>query len=231
MRFLLTNDDGIDAPGLDALATAAERIFDEVWIVAPAEQASQIGHRVTTDEPLRAVEHGTRRFSVAGTPADCSRVALKHLLPREPDWVFSGVNHGGNLGRHDFAISGTVAAVREAAFHGVRGVAFSHYLRRDRDMRWEAVATEVARVFSRIADEELDSGEFWNVNFPHVGPQERSPDVVFCEQERQPLEVIFEPSDCGGLHYRGRYHERPREADTDVAVCFGGDIAVSRVTI
>ena len=130
MIALLSNDDGIDADGLTALRRIAEALFDEVWVVAPASQMSQIGHRVTTDTPIRYERRGERAFAIDGTPADCVRVALAHLLPVAPDWVLSGINHGGNLGRHDFAISGTVAAVREAAFQGIPGVTLSHYLRR-----------------------------------------------------------------------------------------------------
>ena len=135
---LLSNDDGIDAAGLSALRSVAGELFDEVWVVAPVSQMSQIGHRVTTDTPIRYEQRGDRAFAISGTPADCIRVALASLLPAAPDWVFSGINHGGNLGRHDFAISGPVAAVREAAFQGIPGVAVSHYLRRGLTVDWNA---------------------------------------------------------------------------------------------
>ena len=120
MRFLLTNDDGIDAPGLQALYDAASQL-GEVTVAAPTLVHSGCGHRVTTDAPFAVEEMGTGRFAVAGTPADCVRVALHDLAPRV-DWVLSGVNAGGNLGA-DVYHSGTVAAVREAVLHGVPGVA------------------------------------------------------------------------------------------------------------
>ncbi|MEM7603449.1 MAG: 5'/3'-nucleotidase SurE, partial [Verrucomicrobiota bacterium] len=127
MRALITNDDGIEADGLAALTKLAGSYFDDIWVVAPMTQMSEIGHRVTTQGTIRYEGRGEQRFAVGGTPADCARVALAHLMPEKPDWILSGINHGGNLGRHDFVISGTVAAVREAAFAGVRGVAFSHF--------------------------------------------------------------------------------------------------------
>ena len=95
MIALLTNDDGIEADGLKALEEIAADYFESVWLVAPADQMSQIGHRVTTDVPIRIEQKGERSFAVHGTPADCTRVALAHLLPERPDWILSGINHGG----------------------------------------------------------------------------------------------------------------------------------------
>ncbi len=231
MRVLLSNDDGIDANGLTALQSVAEHFFDEVWIVAPVAEASQIGHRVTTYTPIQYEERGNRSFAVHGTPADCTRIALAHLMPEKPDWIWSGINHGGNLGRHDFAISGTVAAVREAAFMGVKAMAASHYLKSGLDLDWPKAAERIAKVFSKIQDKETGFGEFWNVDLPHIKKEEKEPMLIFCEQEIQPLEVSFNEETPGFLNYTGRYHERPQEAGSDVAVCFGGDIAISKVSI
>ncbi len=230
-RVLLTNDDGIDAEGLAALETVARRFFDDVWVVAPAEQASQIGHRVTTDTPLRFEERGEQRYAVHGTPADCTRVALAHLLPSHPDWVWSGINHGGNLGRHDFVISGTVAAAREAAFFGVPAMSTSHYLKRELALCWETAADRIASAFCELRDEETGPGEFWNINLPHLAPDEPSPEFRFCDLEKQPLEVVFEADEEQALSYTGAYHDRPRVEGSDVAVCFSGDVAISRVSI
>ena len=118
MHFLLTNDDGIHAPGLAALAEAIRlRPDSTLTIVAPSTEQSQCGHRVTTREPITVTQHGADRYSVDGTPADCVRIAL-FALGLAPDFVISGVNAGGNLGQ-DLHISGTVAGAREAAFHGL----------------------------------------------------------------------------------------------------------------
>ncbi len=231
MKVLLTNDDGIDADGLNALRTVAEQFFDEVWIVAPIIEASQIGHRVTTYDPIQYEKKGERRFAVHGTPADCTRIALAHLMPEKPDWVWSGINHGGNLGRHDFAISGTVAAVREAAFLGVNAMAASHYMKSGLDLDWPKATERITNVFSNIREQETGVGEFWNVDLPHLKEDEKEPTLIFCEQEKQPLEVSFKEETPGFLSYTGRYHKRPQEAGRDVAVCFGGDIAISKVSI
>lgn len=227
MIALLTNDDGIEAPGLEALRIVAERFFSEVWMVAPATQMSQIGHRVTTETPIRYEPRGERRFAVEGTPADCTRVALSRLLPKRPDWVLSGINHGGNLGRHDFAISGTVAAVREAAFAGVPGIALSHYLRRGIALDWDRASGRVERVIRGLLEEPIEEGHFWNVNLPHPAEGDREPRIIVCPQERHSLHVIYEETIPGQLSYAGDYHDRPRVSGSDVDVCFGGDIAVT----
>jgi len=231
MIALLTNDDGIDAEGLAALQRVASAFFNEIWVVAPASQMSQIGHRVTTDTPICYEKRGERRFAVSGTPADCTRVALAHLMPVRPDWVLSGINHGGNLGRHDFAISGTVAAVREAAFAGIRGISLSHFLRRGIALHWEKSADRVAPVIGKLLGEPLEPGHFWNVNLPHPAPGEREPGMVRCGQERHSLHVDYVEKTPGELTYSGDYHERPRVPGSDVDVCFGGDIAVTLASL
>jgi 5'-nucleotidase len=123
--ILVSNDDGIHAPGIRALARALERL-GEVWIVAPESEQSSMSHAISLSRPLRLRELAPREWTVDGTPADCTYVALhhKHLLPRPPSVVVSGINMGPNLGT-DVFYSGTVAAAREGALRGVPAVAFS----------------------------------------------------------------------------------------------------------
>jgi 5'-nucleotidase len=113
VRVLLSNDDGVNAPGLAALAAAFPG--DEVWIVAPDREQSASSHAISLHRPLRLLELGPRRFSVDGTPTDAVFMALHHVLrERRPDLVLSGINHGPNLG-NDVLYSGTVAAAMEGA--------------------------------------------------------------------------------------------------------------------
>ena len=115
MKIVLTNDDGIEAPGLDALFHCVLPLGD-IIIVAPQKAQSGIAHRVTTRAPIRVNQIGQNRYRVEGTPADCSRIALKEIAS-DADWLISGINAGANLGS-DVYNSGTVAAAREAAiFH------------------------------------------------------------------------------------------------------------------
>lgn len=232
MHFLLTNDDGIDAPGLAALAAAIGALPGcRTSIVAPAVEQSMCGHRVTTREALALEPRGAQRWAVHGTPADCVRLGL-YALDLQPDWVLSGVNAGGNLGQ-DTVISGTVAGVREAAYHGLPGMAFSHYLIRDRAVDWARVAGWVQALVQRLSAQRLGDGEFWNVNFPHHEPGVMDlPEVVHCHLARSPLRVSYQKLADGRSHvYNASYAGRPQDPGSDVEVCFGGRIAVSRLRV
>jgi 5'-nucleotidase len=227
MKFLLTNDDGIDAPGLQALCDVVVR-FGDVLVVAPAEPHSGCGHRVTTDGPFRVSEHGPGRYAVDGTPADCVRVAL-HALVREPVVVLSGINAGGNLGA-DVHISGTVAAAREAVLHGHRSVALSQYRRKEMEFNWRRSARWTELVLRDLLQRPWTAGRFWNVNLPHVEGHQPDPEVVVCPINTLPLPLSYRRE--GDLfHYDGDYHGRPRHRGTDVDVCFGGRFAVSELRL
>ncbi|GDX96904.1 5'/3'-nucleotidase SurE [Planctomycetia bacterium] len=228
MRILLTNDDGIDAPGLEALAVAAARLGRACVVVAPVDPHSGCGHRVTTDRPLRVIPAGPGRFAVTGTPADCVRIALAELAP-DATLVLSGINAGGNLGA-DIHHSGTVAAAREAALHGRIAVAASHYRRSGGDIDWERAATWLELVFSTLplGGEAPAAGSLWNVNLPDPPEGMGPPPIVECPVDASPFALGYRMTD-EGWRYAANYHERPRMAQGDVALCFGGAITVSRL--
>jgi 5'-nucleotidase len=223
MQLLLTNDDGIDAAGLKALAVAA-REFGRCITIGPATNWSVCAHRVTTDAPIRVMLDGESRWRVEGTPADCVRLGLAQLAP-ETAWVLAGINHGGNLGA-DVYHSGTVAAVREAVLHGRPGIAFSHYRKRGMEFDWHRAAQWARRALQDLLDTPCEPGTFWNVNFPNLQPHEPEPRLVHCPLDRGPLPLRFCETD-DGYHYSGDYHGRARQPGGDVEVCFGGDISVS----
>lgn len=230
MRILLTNDDGIDAPGLAALAAAATGLGGEPVVVAPAEPHSGCGHRVTTDRPLRVIPAGPGRFAVTGTPADCVRIALAELVP-DAAVVLSGINAGGNLGT-DIHHSGTVAAAREAALHGRTAVAASHYRRSGAAIDWVRAATWMERVFAMLplgADAAI-AGGLWNVNLPDPPEAFDLPPIVECPVDASPFTLGYRMTD-DGWRYAANYHERPRRPSADVALCFGGAITVSRLEL
>lgn len=231
MHFLLTNDDGYEAPGLAALATAISALPGvRVSIVAPEDEQSMCGHGVTTRRALQVRERGPDRWSVAGMPTDCVRIAL-YALNLKPDWVISGVNAGGNLGQ-DIVISGTLSAAREAAYHGIAAMAFSHYLIKGIEVDWSRTSEWVHEIIRTLSAERLHDGEFWNVNFPHHPPGPMAmPALVRCYPERQPLNVAYTALGEGSYHYTASYSERPRIPGSDVDVCFGGQIAVSRLKL
>lgn len=226
MRVIVTNDDGVEAPGLATLAALAAAA-GAVVVVAPTGPQSGVGHQVTTDAPLRVDELTRDRYRVAGTPADCARLALT-ALARDADWLLSGINHGGNLGA-DVYTSGTVAAAREAALLGRRAIAVSHYVGRGRAVDWTLAAARLRPVLDLLLSRPLERGHFWNVNLPHP-PDDATPAVVFCGLDTRSLGVRYQREGTT-YRYTGDYHARPRQHGRDVAVCMGGDIAVTKVTL
>ena len=228
MKIVITNDDGIDAPGLAALAQCVRRLGDVV-IVAPQKSQSGIAHRITTREPIRINELEANRHSVDGTPADCARIALKVITP-DADWLISGINWGANLGS-DVYNSGTVAAAREAAILGYRAIAVSQYIAKDQKVEWSITAYHAGPVLEMLVSRNLVPGHFWNVNLPH--PIRKSSKIAheFCELDTHPHNYGYH-QDGNEFTYKGSIHERPRDPGKDVAVCFDeGKIAVTRLSV
>jgi len=227
LKIILTNDDGIDAPGLEAFHDALAP-FGHVVIVAPKEPMSWVSHRVTALSPIRVEQIEKDRFSVNGTPADCSRIALKYIAP-DASWLFSGINPGANLGS-DVYNSGTVAAAREAAILGCRAVAVSQYIARGHEIKWQHTGKQAGRAIGMLQSLFLEPGHFWNVNLPHPLPADKTPESVFCGLDPHPHKYEF-IREGDTLIYRGTIHDRPRDPDKDVACCFGGRISITRIAI
>jgi 5'-nucleotidase len=227
MKFLLTNDDGITAPGLKLLAEVAAE-FGDVVVVAPDGVRSGCGHQVNNERPLSLTEVAAARFACDGTPADCVRVALQHL-GLEVDWVLSGVNDGGNLGV-DVYMSGTVAAVREGVLLGAPGIALSQYVGRKDAIDWAPRASLLRRVLTQLLDAPPPELGFWNVNLPIWEPPHTEPELVECALDVNRHDVRYEHRE-GRLHYRGIYRDRPRTPGRDIDVCFSGQIAVTRIAL
>ncbi|NEQ22988.1 MAG: 5'/3'-nucleotidase SurE [Microcoleus sp. SIO2G3] len=225
MTLILTNDDGIDAPGIRSLLKA---VNGKGIIVAPQLEWSGCGHRVTTTKPIQVQRHSDTEYAIAGTPADCTRLALSQLCP-EATWVLSGINAGGNMGV-DVYISGTVAAVREAAMHGIPGIAVSHWIRRPLIVDWDVAARCTAKVLTDLLTRPIEPGTFWNVNLPHLEPGSPDPEIVFCQPCIQPLPVNYRV-EGDNYYYSGEYSKRKRTPGTDVDVCFSGCIAVTQLRL
>ena len=162
--ILVTNDDGIHAEGIAALAQAMEGL-GEIWVVAPEKAQSAQSHALTLHKPLRVKEVAERRLSVSGTPTDSVFMAILHLLPREPDLVVSGINHGPNVG-DDVSYSGTASAALEGCLMGIASLAFSHIDPHDPDFTDGAsYARELA---TKTLREGLPPRVYLNVNFPRI---------------------------------------------------------------
>src|SRR3954454_5528186 len=149
-RILVSNDDGIDAPGIKILEQIARELTDDVWVVAPDQEQSGASHSLTMRRPLRLIERSERHYAVDGTPTYCVLLALqKVMVGRGPDLVLSGINGGSNAGE-DLTYSGTVAAAMEATLLGIPAIAFSqHYLDGD-PIPWETAARFAPEVLRRL---------------------------------------------------------------------------------
>lgn len=228
MKIILTNDDGIDAPGLQTLLTCV-REAGQIVIVAPKEPQSGMSHRVTTRAPIRVTEIEQNRFSVDGTPADCSRIALKRIVP-DAAWVVSGINAGANLGS-DVYNSGTVAAAREAAILGYRSIAISQYIAKDQAINWEYTGFHAESVLKMLMGRDLEPSYFWNVNLPQPLDARSEKTYKFCKLDINPHKYDYRKNENDYI-YDGSIHERPRNPASDVAVCFDeSNIAITRIAV
>lgn len=176
MRILLTNDDGINAPGFAVLEEIAATLSDDIWVVAPAEEQSGAGHSLTLTAPLRLRELGERRYSVTGTPTDAVMMGINRVMKdNPPDLLLSGVNRGANLAE-DVTYSGTVSAAMEGALAGVPSVALSQTYGPDAkgdDVPFSAAREWGGRVLEKLRDYRFPSRTLVNINFPA-----RTPDAV-----------------------------------------------------
>ncbi len=179
MRILITNDDGINAPGLEALTAIASEIAGpegEIWTVAPAFEQSGVGHCISYTHPMLVAKLGPRRYAAEGSPADCVLAALYDVLQgAKPDLVLSGVNRGNNAAENAL-YSGTLGGAMEAALQGVPAIALSQFLGPETSELadpFEAARSHGARVVRAILDsgiwaQDEDYRLFYNVNFPPV---------------------------------------------------------------
>ncbi|MBE3639452.1 5'/3'-nucleotidase SurE [Mangrovicoccus algicola] len=242
MRILITNDDGINAPGLAVLERIAADLAGadgEVWTVAPAFEQSGVGHCISYTHPTMIAELGPRRFAAEGAPADCVLAGIYHVMKEaRPDLILSGVNRGNNSGEN-VLYSGTLGGAMEGALQGIRSIALSQFYGPGNvrlDDSFEAAGAHGAQIVRRLLDH-ADWGEehgyhlFYNVNFPacpaaevkgtRVAAQGRRPGVNFT--------VTAQPSPSGRqfLWARGGDQTVPAAPGSDVAANLDGYVSVT----
>ncbi|WP_324740133.1 5'/3'-nucleotidase SurE [Tsuneonella sp. CC-YZS046] len=204
MRILLTNDDGIHAPGMAVLEGIARQFSDDIWICAPAEEQSGAGHSLSLHQPVRLHRHGEKRFSVRGTPTDSVNLALRVVMDRKPDVILSGVNRGANLG-DDVTYSGTVSAALEGALAGIRSIALSQvYARADaaEEVSFSAAEQWGARAIAPIIDAPFAERTLVNINFPPLpGESVRGIRVVRQGFHDYGRGTVVKGTDPRGFHY------------------------------
>jgi 5'-nucleotidase len=237
MRILLTNDDGIYAPGLRALRKELLPL-GEVTVVAPATEQSAAGHSVTLLNPLLVSEvfddvNGEKQFlgwAVEGRPADCVKLALLELLPDRPDVIVSGMNAGSNAGIN-VLYSGTVAAAIEAAFLGLPAIATSLYLRNDKPIDYARSCHFARRAIEQILAAGLKGGQVCSVNVPPLDPDEQPTGIKVVRQcTRAWVDTYEERKDPRGRSYfwnSSIFRLGETENDTDVAALRDGYVTVT----
>lgn len=231
-RILLSNDDGINGPGLQALERIARALSDDVWIVAPETEQSGASHSLTLHRPLRLREIAEKRFAVDGTPTDCVLLAINHILQdKRPTLMLSGVNFGSNIGE-DVTYSGTVAAAMEATLLGVPAIALSQKLDRPNPPRWDTAEKWGVEVVRRAAAFGWPEDVLVNVNFPACAPDEVTGIEVVRHGKRKIGDNLTERVDPRGRAYFwiGAIREEAEEQpDTDIAVVNRNGVAVTPV--
>ena len=233
MRILLTNDDGIDSPGLHALREIAGQLSDDVWVVAPETNQSGASHSLSLNEPLRMRKIDDRAFAVRGTPTDSVIMGVRHVLKdKTPDLVLSGINRGANMAE-DVTYSGTIAGAFEGNILGIRSIALSQAFSFEsgKAIRWQTALAHAPRLLRKLLALEWGPSCVMNINFPDREPGEVAGTMVTVQGRRDPgLLNIDERHDTWGNPYYWLAFERRRsnaKEGTDLAAVYAGYISVT----
>ncbi|PCH80132.1 MAG: 5'/3'-nucleotidase SurE [Hyphomicrobiales bacterium] len=232
MRILVTNDDGIHAPGLKVLEAIARLISDDVWIVAPETDQSGVSRCISLHNPLRRRIVEVQRFAVNGTPADCVIMGVQALLPGAPDLILSGVNCGQNVA-DDVTYSGTIAAAMEGSMLGIRSIALSqaYNFKAGTPVPWSTAQSMGAQVIERALEVPNEKGSLLNINFPNCSELEVKGVRITRQgvRDRQ-INALKNRTDHRGEPYYWLASERShesRESGTDLAAMRDGFISIT----
>ena len=233
MRILITNDDGIDSPGLHALREIARSLSDDVWVVAPETNQSGASHSLSLHEPLRMRKVDERAFAVRGTPTDSVIMGVRHVLKdKTPDLVLSGVNRGANMAE-DVTYSGTIAGAFEGTILGIRSVALSQAFgfESGKAIRWQTALAHAPGLLRKLLELDWAPSTVMNINFPDCEPDKVAGTLVTTQGRRDPgLLAIDERHDTWGNPYYWLAFERRRSSaqeGTDLAAVYAGCISVT----
>jgi 5'-nucleotidase len=231
-RILVSNDDGINAAGLNLLVKIAKSLCPDVWVVAPESEQSGASHSLTIQRPLRIRKLAPKRFAVDGTPTDCVLLAVNAILKdKKPDLMLSGINAGGNMGE-DVIYSGTVAAALEATLLNVPAIALSLHSARDGKFCWPTVARFAPRIIRRLAATGWPSNTLINVNFPDLPPRRVKGVEVTAQGRRKLGDQLIERADPRGRPYYWigpMRHEGASRRGTDIHAVNAGMVSLTPV--
>ncbi|MDP2621728.1 MAG: 5'/3'-nucleotidase SurE [Hyphomicrobiales bacterium] len=236
MRILITNDDGIHAPGLTALENIARALSDDVWVVAPETDQSGAAHSLSLNDPLRIRAIAERHHAVRGTPTDCVIMAVRQIIPGpRPDLVLSGVNRGSNVA-DDVTYSGTVAGAVEGALLGIPSMALSQtYQFGSAEAPWQTAETLAPDLVRRLYERGFPGNVYLNINFPNLAPNEVRGTAITRQGKRDPdLMKIAERKDGRGNPYYWIAFERKRsqpDEGTDLWAIYEGLVSVTPLSV
>jgi len=201
-RILISNDDGIGAPGLAVLERVARQFSDDVWVIAPETEQSGAGHSLTLTKPIRIRKLDEKRWAVGGTPTDCVMMAVNKIMPDQlPTLILSGINRGGNLAE-DVTYSGTVSVAMEGALAGIPSIALSQCIRPEQSTKWATAEKFAPEVIQSIIKYDWPKDVLMNVNFPAFPPDEIK-GIKVTEQGRREMigNNVEERVDPRGFRY------------------------------
>ncbi|HEY4682034.1 MAG TPA: 5'/3'-nucleotidase SurE [Candidatus Acidoferrales bacterium] len=223
-QILVTNDDGVQSPGLKALVQALSEL-GQVTVVAPTKEVSAQSHGLSLRRPIRFERVAERTYAVEGTPADSVILALNKIMKARPDLLVSGINRGGNMGENIY-YSGTVAAAVEGTLNGIPSFAIS-VAHKDGEFDFEPAAAFAVKLAKRILAEELPKGVTLNVNVP----QPWNNGVEITRQSNKIIKnLLVENTDPRGRRYYWLHEEVDRDRvapGTDYAAVFAGSISIT----
>ena len=238
LRILITNDDGINSPGLKVAEAVAEKISSDIWVVAPETDQSGTAHSLTLHEPIRLHRISPKRFAVRGTPTDCVIIALTQILKdqKPPDLLISGVNRGTNIGE-DVTYSGTLAAAMEGMLSNVPSVALSQGYNGANAVKWSTAEEHASGLLLKLIKAGWPKNVFINMNFPDVEADDVS-DIVVTKQGRRDFANVItdERMDTRNVPYywigfRRQIGEIDFGPETDLAVIWQGGISITPMQV
>lgn len=235
-RILLSNDDGISAPGLEVLENIARVLSEDIWIVAPEQEQSGASHSLSLHDPVRMRQISEKRFAVDGTPTDCVLLAIQQAVPvkeKPVRLILSGVNRGSNAA-DDVTYSGTIAAAMEGTILGVPSIALSQLTEDGTEPFWDTAQAHAPGLIKKLSAAGWPRNTLINLNFPHCAP-DAVKGIRVCPQGKRKVSVALTPRmDVKGRPYYwigGERDNTPDKPGVDVELLHQGYITITPLNL